>query len=62
MSVDRIWRWACDGCGAVEERESYGLPSGWIFVKAATITHRCPACKESIPKDRRGVPQVTADR
>ncbi len=62
MGVDRIWRWRCDGCSTVAEREAYGLPSGWIFVKGSPITHRCPACKESIPKDRRGIPLVTAER
>lgn len=64
MSVDRIWRWRCDapGCGAVAEVDDYGLPRGWIFVKGRPVSHRCPACKDSIPRERRGIPEVVADR
>lgn len=62
MSMIRLFRWTCDGCGAIEEREDYGLPRGWVFVKDRAITHRCPSCQQDIPSRQRGVPKVTADR
>ena len=62
MSVDREWVWTCDECGKVERRKDYGLPRGWIFVKAREISHRCENCVESVPKPSRGEAQVHADR
>lgn len=62
MSVDRVWRWTCDGCNAVAERDGYGLPRGWIFVKAVVITHRCEECKADIPERQKGIPLVVAER
>lgn len=62
MSVDRNWKWTCDRCKLTLERSDYGLPKGWIFVKAIETTHRCPECKDEIPTGRQGIPIVTAER
>jgi hypothetical protein len=35
--------WECDGCGNREETVDYGLPEGWVHVKAdAPRTRRAP--------------------
>lgn len=47
--LTRLFRWTCDACGKVEEREAYGFPSrGWRWhrVKSAAldsgkIVHSC---------------------
>jgi uncharacterized Zn finger protein len=62
MGVDRIWHWTCDGCGAQEQRNDYGLPRGWVFVKGREITHRCPECAKVVPANLRGEPKVVAER
>jgi hypothetical protein len=61
VSWERIWRWTCDGCGLVEERHHSGFPSGWIFVKAKKLTHRCSACAADVPTKQQGKPKVVAD-
>jgi hypothetical protein len=62
MSIERLFHWTCDACSAVEIRNDYGLPQGWIFVKGMRITHRCEKCKGDVSKDKIGQPQVTAKR
>lgn len=62
MTLETVRRWTCDACGATAERADYGLPRGWIFVKDLKTTHRCPACIESVPRDRRGIPQTVAQK
>lgn len=60
MSLERFFRWTCEGCAVTAERADYGLPRGRIFVKGIKTTHRCPSCAESVPKDKRG--DATDDR
>jgi hypothetical protein len=60
MSLIRFFRFTCDACGANEEREDYGFPKGWVFVKDMKVAHRCPNCQDSIPKDKKGYPKVIA--
>lgn len=57
MSVERVWKWKYDECGGILEREDYGLPPGWIFVKDKVISHRCQECKEKVSKEKIGIPK-----
>lgn len=60
--VMRFWRWKCEACGVLEDREDYGLPKGWIFVKGPTASHRCPSCAPEVPTHRRGSQKIVAEK
>jgi hypothetical protein len=62
VSVDRVWVWVCDHCKVTAVRHDYGLPVGWVFVKARVITHRCPECQDGLTARETGVPEVVASR
>lgn len=60
MTVVRLWAWTCDhdGCDAVLQDESYGVPEGWVWVHEPEggTTHRCPEHAVLVPPEvERGV-------
>lgn len=62
MSFERFFHWTCDACGKQEVRADYGLPRGWIAVKAMKTTNRCEACKLEIPPKQWIIPDMVANR
>ena len=62
MSVSRFWHWKCEDCKKEVQVEDYGLPKGWVFVKAKVITHRCELCKKKLERHQIGIPEVVAEK
>ena len=50
MSVSRPFKWSCNICGKVTEKQGYGLPRKWEWydgtVKEPEVKHICDSCCE----------------
>ena len=50
MSVSRPFKWFCNICTKVTEKEGYGLPKNWEFyggsIKEPEVKHICDGCCE----------------
>jgi hypothetical protein len=58
MSYTRIFRWRCDFCPTVAEREQYKLPPGWHFMlpihaKGKGGQNACAECAGKMPESWR---------
>lgn len=55
MSFTRLFRWKCDFCAAVQEKETYKLPDGWEFILPAHAVgnggqNACDKCAGAMPE------------
>jgi len=51
MSFTRPFIWTCDFCGATSQKDSWGLPKGWIVLNAQMMLklptrHACEKCRD----------------
>jgi len=49
MSVTRVFKFECDYCNVIEERESYGFPYGFVYgYNKDNVVHVCGRCKDKL--------------
>ena len=51
MSVTRIFKFECDFCNTISEKECYGFPEGFMYgYTKDTVVHVCGSCKDRLIK------------
>ena len=49
MSVTRIFKFECDYCNIIGEKESYGFPDGFVYgYNKDNVVHVCGSCKDKL--------------
>jgi len=49
MSVTRVFKFECDYCNTIGEKECYGFPDGFVYgYNKDTVVHVCGNCKDKL--------------